>query len=448
MRWIRKSRELLGRYSLSHPAIRGAAWTFGSYFTGQFLRFGSNLILTRLLMPEIFGLMVIVNIVIGGLEMFSDLGVGLSIIQNPKGEEDRFLRTAWTVQILRSLLLWAISLLLAWPVARLYNAPALTYILPLATLGVVIDAFTNPWIDVLNRRLQLSTIVLIELGAYALSIIAMILGALVSKTVWPLLVGGFVHSFLSMLISHFLGGPKMRFTLDREIAADLFHFGKWLFISSILTFCASHLDRLVLGTFLSLHELGVYSIAFMLSQVMVQVVAQLSRKVLFPLYSRTAELGPAQLRRQTIKVRSALLLITLPPIAALIVIAPELINFLYDDRYLAAGHYLQLLGAGALFATLLGPIDCVLMASGNTKRHMLLQFFRSATMLSAMLLGGWYAGALGVIYGYVGSQLAYYPFLAGLVRRYGVWLPWLDALALAGSGSLIASGLLIKSLVL
>ena len=68
--------------SLKKLAIRGTIWTIVGYGASQILRFGSNLILTRLLFPKLFGLMALLNTFIIGLHLFSDIGIGTIIIQN------------------------------------------------------------------------------------------------------------------------------------------------------------------------------------------------------------------------------------------------------------------------------------------------------------------------------------------------------------------------------
>jgi len=432
--------------SLKHRVIRGSLWAFIGDGVGQVMRLCGNLIMTRLLFPEAFGLMALVNVFLQGLAMFSDLGIGPSIIQNPRGEEPRFLRTAWTAFVGRGLVLWVCAALLAWPLSRFYEEPHLKLLLPVGAFSIVISGFASTKVAVLTRRLHISKLTLFNLSSQAVGLITMILLALHWRSVWALVIGTHVGVTFKTVMSHLLfGPPRMRFQFDREVARELFHFGKWLFLASILAFIVGRVDRLVLGKFMTMAQLGVYSIAFMFSQAMVEAVTRLSRRVLFPVYARTAEQSMATLRSHTFRIRRALMAVTLPPLWVLIVIGPEMIHLIYDERYHEAGWMLQILGVAGVCATILNPVDSVLLAVGNTFRHMLLQLARSAILVVAMVVGGWYYGTTGVMFGFVAASILYYPFLAALIRRYKVWLPLLDLAGLAASGVAVGLGLWIKA---
>ncbi|MFN3500356.1 MAG: oligosaccharide flippase family protein, partial [Pannonibacter indicus] len=75
--------------------MRGTAISLAGTGGQQLLRLASNLALTRLLFPEAFGLMALIQTFMVGLQMFSDIGIRPSIIQNKRGEEADFLNTAW-----------------------------------------------------------------------------------------------------------------------------------------------------------------------------------------------------------------------------------------------------------------------------------------------------------------------------------------------------------------
>ena len=117
-------------------AMRSSAWTIFGFVASQGIRFGSNLILTRLLFPEAFGMMALVTVAMVGLGNFSDIGTGPAIAYNRRGDDPDFLDTAWTLHVIRGVLLWLATCALAWPFARFYGEPMLAQLLPVAGLSL------------------------------------------------------------------------------------------------------------------------------------------------------------------------------------------------------------------------------------------------------------------------------------------------------------------------
>ena len=105
--------------------VRGSALTFLGFGGSQGLRLASNLILTRLLFPEAFGLMAIIALFLTGLQMISDVGLVTCIVRSKRGNDPAFLNTTWTIQIIRGMLLCVACILMAGPVARFYEEPIL-----------------------------------------------------------------------------------------------------------------------------------------------------------------------------------------------------------------------------------------------------------------------------------------------------------------------------------
>ena len=434
--------------SFKRRIVSGSAWTFFGFGVQQVLRLGANIILARLLFPEAFGVMAIVNVFLQGLQMFSDVGIVPSIIQNPRGEQPEFLRTAWVIGILRGALLSCVALAIAWPVSQFYNEPRLLVFLPVAALSASISGFLSSSLFLLNRRLQMGKLITFNVACQVIGTGTMIVWSLLAPSIWALVGGGLVTAASRMLLSHVVAPrPRMRFEFHRDMAGEVFHFGKWIFLSSILGFLVARVDRIVLGKYLTLADLGVYSIAATFSVAAVEAVQAVSMKVVFPVYSHYARGAPERLRRHTVLIRSGLMAVTLPPCWFLIVFGPQLVGFLYDDRYLNAGWMLQILASGAVLCAVFTPIEVVLLAMGNSYRHLLMLMTRSLWLLVAMVAGGILAGPTGLIIGFAVSPVLYYPFLAGLVRRYNVWLPLLDFGALFVSAVAVGVGFWLKGLL-
>ena len=247
--------SLSGRFA--SPAIRGSAWTMGGYAASQFLRLGSNLILTRLLYPAVFGQMALVFIFITGLQMFSDVGTGPAIVQSPREDDPDFLNTAWTIQCGRGALLWLGSCLIAWPAAEFYAQPMLAWLIPAAGLTALIAGFEATSVHTLQRHLDLRRLTIAELltqvigmvGTVALAVLDLWwLGTDHPSAVWAIVGGSLISSAGKVMLSRaYLPGIRNRFCLHRESAAKLFGFGRWIFVSTLLTFLAGQSDRLIFG---------------------------------------------------------------------------------------------------------------------------------------------------------------------------------------------------------
>ena len=159
----------------------------------------------------------------------------------------------------------------------------------------------------------------------------------------------------------------------------------------------------------------------------IMVLLALSSRVLFPIYRHLADMGKDRLRSRTFRVRLALSALVLPPLYLLILAGPQIIHFAFPDRYGEAGWMLQILASGAAFSVVHVTASPVLLAVGDSFRHMLMLFFQSAVLFLAMFIGGLWGGVVGIIVGAAVAPLAFYPPLVFCIRKYGTWLPGLDA---------------------
>ncbi len=110
---------MTGKRSLRQRIIHAGLWTIGGHASSQILRLISNLLTTRLLVPEAFGIMALANTFVLGLALFSDVGLGQSVVRSKRSEDPAFTNTVWTLQALRGCLIWSLCLGLAFAVYAL-----------------------------------------------------------------------------------------------------------------------------------------------------------------------------------------------------------------------------------------------------------------------------------------------------------------------------------------
>lgn len=348
------------------PLLTGTVWTTGTYIVVQGLRFATNIVLARLLAPELFGIMLIVNSLRTGITLISDFGIGQNIVHNKSANDPDFYNTAWSLEIIRNVVLWLIFLAAAAPVAHFYSIPVLTWVMPVTALALIFTAFSSMSRHLLYKRLLFAKLGMFETAIAVVSSIAHIVLAYLSPTVWALVFGGLFTSATSMIGSYFLlPGVKQRFFLSRKYAWEILHFGKWIFASSLLFFLAMNYDRLYLAKIVTLETLGVYGIARSLSELLGMLTSRVGTGVLFPFIASYSEMPRADLRQQLLSIRTKFLLLAAFGFSVFVATADLAIDLLYDHRYQAAGWMLEILLLGSWFSMLAGLNESKLLGLGK-----------------------------------------------------------------------------------
>jgi len=403
----------------------------------QVLRLAGNMILTRLLYPEAFGMMALVNVFLMGLAMFSDIGLGPGIVQRATAPPRAFLQTAWTMQILRAGILFLLTCLVAWPLSWFYREPGLAVILVATGVTQLVAGFKSVALHTCARELKHGLLAAVDLSTAAVGIVVSVVWAAWTPSVWALVWGGLVSAAFAVAASFRLPHQvEVRFRLAPAHVRELLRFGGWIFVGTALAFLASCGDRLMLGRFLTLEQLGIYTVAFFFAQSVTTVTRGLAARVLFPVLSKLRGADPELRRREWVRYRRILLGVTFAAVATLMAGSGLLISTLYDERYASAAGMLQILALGAAGASWSGLADPVLMANGDSFRRMWLSFWEAVFLLLCMGIGGAWFGMSGYIGGYVLSQFLSCLPAAWLTRRHHVGTPVTDAAFFAATALL------------
>ena len=436
------------RSTLNKAAWKGSTITLIGQGVGSVIRFGSNLIITRLLLPEHFGLMALVSTFLLGVALFSDTGVGPNIIQNPKGEEPFFFNTAWTVQAIRGVFLWVVVCLLAWPLSRIYHQPQLLTLLPVAGLTALFGGLESTRTFILNRRLSFLAITSLELATHVVNVAVMIGLAVAWRSVWVLVLSGVLSTLVRTILSHtVLPGQRNRFAWDPAAARALFEFGRWIFVSTALTFLATQSDRLILGKLVSVAELGFYSLAAGLAAVPLQIVQGVGARVLFPVVAtamRQADHDPTSIRTK----RTNLLLAMAPLMALGVALSPALVQLMYRPNFHPVGMLASYLCIGTWLTMVSTSYGIVLLAGARPKYMSLGQLVKVILLVGPAWIAATRFGAAGVAVVVSLSELGLIAVsMVGCRRFKVVSVGWDLGITLAGA-ALVGIFLVLHNLVL
>ncbi|MCH2163973.1 MAG: oligosaccharide flippase family protein [Marinovum sp.] len=418
-------RSLVSRFrgdGLSAKVLRSSSLTVIGFSGSQVIRLASNLILTRMLFPEAFGMMAIVMILMQGLTMFSDVGTTPAIMQSKRGDDPDFLNTAWTIDLVRSFILCAVALAAAHPIAWFYDEPLLAPLIMVSAITLVLQGFLPTKMVTANRNLQLGRITVLDLITQLSGVASAVLFAWWLESVWALVWSGIVSMVVQLVINQrFLPGLRNRIQWERAAGREIISFGKWIFFATVCGFIFTQSDRIILGRLLDLEFLGIYNIGFFLASFPLLLGNMVVSKVLIPIYRESPPTASpenfANLRKMRFAVTVALL--ALQGVFGISGIA--LVDLLYDPRYALAGPVLTVIACMQIPIVIGLTYDQAALAAGDSRRFFVLALARAVMMVAGLVVGFWVAGLWGALIGQGVAMVLVYPVIVWLARAVGAW---------------------------
>lgn len=417
--------------NLKRRFVNAAGWTIAGHALAQVLRFGSNLVLTRLLAPEMFGVMAVGYMVFTGFVMLSDMGTFGLVSKSVRGEEPRFLNVVWVVQIVRGAIIAVLALALSglltlgpvrglFPEHSVYADPRVPGVIAVLALHPLLSGFESTKCWFVRRNMLLKSLTKIELWSQLATTIFIVSWALISPTIWALALGWVFGMAVKTVLSHTaLPGPSNRLEWEGEAFHEIITFGRWAMVSSVFTFVLGSGDRILLGAYLDAKDMGSYSIALLLITALQDVVLRITGVAALPAFSEVVRERPEDLKKVVYRLRRLLDVACFVPAGMLLMLGGDIIGILYDTRYAMAGWMLTLL-ALTLISTPYNTFDQCLVAMGRMKVLSALNGCRLVTLYTFVPLGYWLYGANGAIVALPCASLVNTGILIAVQARLGL----------------------------
>jgi len=380
------------------------------------LRLASSLVLTRVLLPEAYGTITILVSILFVIGNILDTNVSLFIVRDKNAEQPRYINTAWTMRLGRSLLSSAILFIGAPLIAtKIYNLPDLTLPLRVFSLWFLIDGFESMGFALAVRRKQARLQMYSELVASVLGTAFSIAYCYRYHTFWGIVYSMLLNRLILTVLSHqFYRELRPRIVLDLAAAREILEYSKFTIPSSLLTIGLNQFDKIVFLRLFDLRLLGIYGLSGNIAGSIEALISKISQAVLYPRVAHNFRDNPDTVTKRYYTENIKLFAGILAMPAAVAGMAHFIITLLYDSRYSEAGSVLQALAIRAVLLSLASPSEDLLIAAGQFHVILVGNVLRASSIVAGSLVGFYFFGFLGFVYGLSLSglpPLAYYLWL-------------------------------------
>jgi O-antigen/teichoic acid export membrane protein len=423
--------------SMTHRTMSGMFWLLSGSGVQAVLRVAVIVVMARLLGPADFGLVAGALVLIDFVEVFSDLGMGLVIVQRDKLEE-RHVRTGFTLSALMGLAFGAGIWLAAPALSQLMRMEGLTPVLRAMAIVFPVDSLSLVASALLQRDLQFRTLARVSVAAYVVGygVVGVTL-AFAGFGVWALVYAYLAQTlFVSVALLVVRPHPK-RLHFDRASLKEMTYMGAGFSAAQIFNYVALKGDNAVVGRWLGAGALGVYTRAYGLMTMSVTTFGSAFDRVMFP------SLAKMQHERERLAVAfrrgtALITLVILPLSAVMFVLAPEVIEVLLGPKWSEVVVPFQVLAVGMLFRTSYKVSSSVARAKGAVYGSA----WRQGVYASLVVAGAWaghFWGVVGVSLGVLVALAAFFLLMAQLSVKITsiTWREYVAAHAPAASLTLL-----------
>ena len=365
------------------------------------IRLGSSLVLTRVLLPEAYGTISILVSILFVIGNIVDTNVTLFIVRDKNAEQPRYLNTAWTIRLIRSVLSAAALYVCAPLIAtKIYDLPNLTLPLRVFSLWFLIDGFETMAFALATRRKQVRLQMYSELAASVLSTTFSIVYCYHYHTFWGIAFAMLLNRLIMTVLSHqFYRQLRPRFRIDLAAAREILVFSKFTVPSSLLALGQGQFDKVVFLRLFDLRLLGIYGLAGNIGGSVETLISKISQAVLYPRCAHNFRENPDTATKRYYTENTKLFAGILAMPAAVFGAAHLIITVLYDSRYNEAGSVLQALAIRGLLLSFASPAEDLLISAGEFHVILVGNVLRTAWIILGSLVGYYFLGFLGFVYG-------------------------------------------------
>ena len=339
--------------TLSQRVVRGGVWVFGLRITNRVFGLIRTIILARLLAPKDFGLFGIALLIMEILGTFSQFGISTALVQKKENIES-YLDTAWTIQLIRALVVACVLFGIAPYAASFFNAPAAIPIIYTLAISTWLGGIANIGIIYFRKEFEFHKQFILIFIPTLFDITVSITAAALLRNAWALVFGWIVRTIIWVILSYLMHPYRPHFRLEKEKAVSLFNFGKWILGSSILVFFITHGDDIFVGKLLGAVMLGFYQMAYRISSLPATEITHVVYQVTFPAYSKLQD-RQHQLQSGYLKTLQLISFISIPIAGGIFFLAPDFVQVFLGEKWIPIIPALQVLalwgGVYSIFET-------------------------------------------------------------------------------------------------
>lgn len=285
--------------SYIRQTIHGVTWVAAFRYSSRIIAIIKAVILARFfLSPYQFGLFGIVSLLLALLEILTESGINVFLVQK-KDSIEEYINSAWVVSIVRGFIIALLIVVSAPFVAQFFDTEETYKLLLLVSIVPVLRGFINPAIIQFQKELRFKKEFMLRFSILTVDLFVTFLVAYFTHHASSLIWGQIAGVLVEVVLSFFFIRPHPRLVFEISKIKKIFQSGKWVTLSGLFTYLSQEGDDIVVGKLLGVSPLGYYQMAYKISTLPLTEITEVIQRVVFPIYVKISDDSERLLRAFT-----------------------------------------------------------------------------------------------------------------------------------------------------
>lgn len=378
-------------------AIKGLSWMTAFRVMYRLIGIARIAIIAHILTPLTLGIFGIVTIVLGFLEIITETGINIFLIQE-KDDLENYINTAWVVSIARGFLISLLIFISTPFIANFFNSPSSLGLLYLASIIPLIRGFINPSIVRFQKELQFNNEFLYRTIIFAVESIVSVVLVIIFKNAFGMVVGLLAGALFEVFYTFGVARPWPKFQFDIEKVKKVINRGRWVTLFGIFDYIYTQSDNVIVGKMLGVAPLGIYQNAYKISTAPLTEVGDIFFRVTFPIFSKISS-EKERLKRAFLKNTLTTFILMSVSGIVIFVFATPIVNILFGKGWESAIPVVKLLSILGVVRGVASSTNSLLVAKEQQKYSAIVTLISTLGLLITIV-------PLTKIYGIMGAGSA------------------------------------------
>lgn len=368
-----------------HAVTAGTFWSAVGKYSNYLTQFIVIAVLSRLLEPKDFGVLGMVTVYTGFLNVLAEGGITNSVIRFQKISKKGISSIFW-FSIIFSVIVYIGTFFLAFLIEDFYDFEGLARITQVISVGVIFLGVSVVPVGLLKRDMQFRKLsisdVIPSIGAGAIAIIF----AFIGFGVWALVINTLLFYFIKSIIVMILSKWRPRLSFEKNIIKEVLSFSSYLIGFNSVNYWSRNADNLIVGKVLGADSLGYYSQAYKLMMLPNQMITSVVNTAILPVLA-SFEDNSEKISNLYIQITELLSLITILIGSVMFFNAETIVILIWGSKWIGSIGTFKILSFLTIFQPIVSTAGSVFISTGRSKLLFKLGLGNSAIMISGMLIG-------------------------------------------------------------